>query len=139
MPVLGDVETTRFFVGATRDDHADLARKIHQAFVNQRFRGQRIECVLYLIQPMQPRLTFPIVPVTCRLYDARKTVASPPLGVRPREFHEAQSVVRTPALLRNDFSAIRSWLIRSTAGDGLTGLIDANRSSPSALTFSTRS
>ena len=48
----------------------------------------------------------------------------------------AQAAVGTPASRKNDFSATRSWLIRSTDGEGRTGRIDCSRSSPVALTFS---
>ena len=42
----------------------------------------------------------------------------------------------TPQPFRNAFSATRSWLTRSTAGEGRTGRSEASRSRPSALTFS---
>ncbi len=49
---------------------------------------------------------------------------------------EAHGAVGTPASFRNRFSTTRSWLTRSTAGAGRTGLREASNSSPSALTFS---
>jgi hypothetical protein len=47
-----------------------------------------------------------------------------------------QGAVGTPAAFRVDFSSTRSWLMRSTVGEGRTGLSEASRSSPSAETFS---
>ena len=47
-----------------------------------------------------------------------------------------QDAVAIPAVLRKPFSSARSWLIRSTEGDGRTGRIDSSSSRPSALTFS---
>ncbi len=85
----------------------------------------------------QHRLTLAVVALTRRLQHRRQPKASHRAPrVRAANAPAAQGAVAMPTPLTKDFSAIRSWLTRSTAGAGRTGLSEASKSSPSALTFS---